>query len=700
MIYLWANFITTIKDWSCVIINNKELNWVCLDKIDSFKFSPYLSDLVLYSIQSKKEGKESLLFPNLYENDLLNITEKSRNIIKGYFNLKWDYKSINFEEKDIYSYKNKHAYYHALWTHFASWYNNSVWLCIDYLGYNDFWNHQIQTIWNCNNKNVDLIDDFDTTLTLNRGIWFSYSIFADFFDIYKYDIPYLAVYWNKDRFKWIEIYEYKDSNVYLKKEFLEGVSLGSDLLPKTFYASIEELGSNLDCIYLNIKKIFNITDEEIEDAHNDLRKWIIADLLAYIQSETEKAILYLADKAYELWNSKNLTISGWLASDHLLSNALVNKSKFENFYFELSPNYTGISIWGAFDISNEKIHLEKTWYWKEYSTIEINKELEKYKDYLSFDLIDDILKQNLLISKELENKKIIWYFKWWTELWPRALWNRSILSIWDCEDLSDRIRNIKKRQNWKSFSVSVLEEEIWTYFDKNTISTFMSLSWLIKDKYKSIFAWVNFDNSTVRYQSVSKNNNIDFFKLLKTYKNRTWKWFLLNTSLNAFKQSIVETPKQSIELFLSTDIDILVLWNFIIKKDKVYSNFKFDYEKLKRNKNINYFEHNKKSYKNYLAIKKILEKIVLNWYSFIISEIKYFEREIDIEFCWNKISIEKLEIWKKYDLNTSCIWIKIKEITSKKDLIVFYKKLELVDSKIKSIFKNWDYYLKDLINYL
>ncbi len=700
MKYIWANFITSIKDWSCVLIENWNLTWVSLDKLDSFKFSPYLSDLILYSIQSKKQGKQSSLFPNLYEKDLIKITKSARDTFKNYFSLTNFYESINFEGKNIINYKNKHAYYHVLWTHFSSPFNDSVWICIDYLWYNDFWNHQVQTIWKCGKNNIDLLDDFDTSLTINRWIWFTYSIFADFFDIYKYDIAFLVPYWNKNLFSWIELYEYKDGNVFLKKDFLYWVSLQADLLPKTFYASIEEIPWNMDAIYSNIKRIFNINDKQINDAHKDLKKWIIANLLAYVHDETRKACLFLTNKAYELWNSKNLTISGWLASNHLLCNEIVNKSRFKNFYFEVSPNYTGISVWAAFELYKKSIYLEKTWYWKQYSNEDIFITLSNYSNYLSFDLLSDIEQQNNLIIDKLKNKKIIWYFKAGSELWPRALWNRSILSICDCEDLSDKIRSIKKKQNWKSFSISILENELWTYFEDNHKSIFMSLSSKLKDKYKKDFVWVNFDNNIIRYQSIWENNNRFLYDLLCSYSKVTWKPFLLNTSLNSFKQSIVECPKQAIELFLSTDIDYLVLWDFIVSKDKTYEKFSFDYEKVKTQKNIDYFSTNKDSYKNYVSIKTILEKLFFKWCEFNISNIKYFETTIDLDFFWNKISIEKLNSWKKYDMKTNNVWIKIFKLESRKELIIFYKKLKLLDYKFESIFSKWEYFLKDLTNYL
>ncbi len=700
MKYIWANFVTTIKDWSCILIEDWKLSWACLDKLDSFKFSPYLSDLVLYSIQSKREWKNSEVFPNLYENDLLNIVWESRNIFKKYFSLDKKYKSVNFEEKSIFDYKNKHAYYHVLWTHMISWFDNSVWLCIDYLWYNDNWNHQVQTIWNCVWNKIDLVDDFDTSLTINRWIWFTYSIFADMFDIYKYDVPFLAVYWNKDRFKWVNIYEYKNNNVYLRKEFLESITLNSDLLPKTFYASIEELNSNMDNIYFNIKKIFNISDLEIIEAKKDLRKWVIADLFAYVENETKKAVVYLAKKAYNTGKSKKLTVSGWLASNHLLCKSLIDETEFRDFYFELSPNYTGISIWAAFELYWKKILLEKTWYGKEYTNNQIKADLDNYNDYISYSLEKNTKIQNDFIIEKLIDKKIIWYFKWWSELWPRSLWNRSILTSCFCEDLSDRLRVIKKRQNWKSFSVSVLEEDLWKYFKSNYNSRFMSVSWILKDKFKKDFIWVNLDNNVIRYQSVWEKNNLSLYSLLKQYKQKTNNSFLLNTSLNSYKQPIVETPTQAIELFLSSRIDYLILWDFIVSKNKLYKEFSFNYKNLKKQKNIQYFSINHSSYKNYLNLKNIIEKIVLKDYDMSINDIKYFERDIDIEFAWNKLLIEKVDNWKTYDLKTKNIWIMVKQLNSKKDLAIFYKKLLLVDKKIKEIFDNWDYFLKDLINYL
>ena len=170
-------------------------------------------------------------------------------------------------------------------------------------------------------------------------------------------------------------------------------------------------------------------------------------------------------------------------------------------------------------------------------------------------------------AHRLEKGRIVGWFQGRAEFGPRALGNRSILTRPFPQDMKDYINSrVKFREEFRPFAPAVLYEYLEEYFEIQQESPHMLIACQATDKGKKVIpATVHFDNSC-RVQTVKKENNVEFYKLLSAFFDSTGCPVLLNTSFNVKGQPIVNTPDQAIDCYLSTNIDCLVLGEYFLEK--------------------------------------------------------------------------------------------------------------------------------------
>ena len=169
--------------------------------------------------------------------------------------------------------------------------------------------------------------------------------------------------------------------------------------------------------------------------------------------------------------------------------------------------------------------------------------------------------------KILIDQKPLVIFHGKSEWGPRALGNRSILCKPYPANMKDYLnKRVKFREYFRPFAPAILEEKYKDYFNLRQESPHMLIACKVKkDKLKKIPAVVHVDNSS-RVQTVSKETNFKFYNLIKEFDKITSIPVLLNTSFNVKGQPMVDTPLQAIDTFMSTNIDTLVIGDYIINK--------------------------------------------------------------------------------------------------------------------------------------
>jgi len=201
---------------------------------------------------------------------------------------------------------------------------------------------------------------------------------------------------------------------------------------------------------------------------------------------------------------------------------------------------------------------------KEYQDVEIEHELENYKSKLNSVKSDDVF---YYIATEIADGKIIGWFQERSECGPRSLGNRSILADPRRSDMKDFInKQVKFREPFRPFAPAVLWEKQKEYFDLEIPSPYMLMVANVLKEKKDIIPAVTHVDGTARLQTVLEELSPRFYKLIQSFEKLTGVPVVLNTSFNIRGEPIVEEPKDAIECFLKTNIDILCLGDYIIKK--------------------------------------------------------------------------------------------------------------------------------------
>ncbi len=167
------------------------------------------------------------------------------------------------------------------------------------------------------------------------------------------------------------------------------------------------------------------------------------------------------------------------------------------------------------------------------------------------------------IAQSIADGKIVGWFQGKSESGNRALGNRSILADPRNPDIKDIINHtIKQREDFRPFAPAVLEEHYKEYFDTNSPSPYMSR--IVKVKSDKIPGVTHVDN-TARIQTVNREFNEKFYDLINEFYKITGIPMLLNTSFNC-REPIVETPQDAIRTWKKTELDILVINNYVLEK--------------------------------------------------------------------------------------------------------------------------------------
>jgi carbamoyltransferase len=158
------------------------------------------------------------------------------------------------------------------------------------------------------------------------------------------------------------------------------------------------------------------------------------------------------------------------------------------------------------------------------------------------------------------------------EFGPRALGSRSILADSTHAKMKDRVnKSVKFRENWRPFAPSCLAESADEYFEGARDAAFMTITFTVRARQRDRIPAVTHADDTARVQTVSRESNPRYWRLIKEFEKRTGVPVILNTSFNLRGEPIVCTPKDAIRTFYSSGLDFLVLGDSLIAKDPAWS---------------------------------------------------------------------------------------------------------------------------------
>jgi carbamoyltransferase len=296
-----------------------------------------------------------------------------------------------------------------------------------------------------------------------------------------------------------------------------------------------------------------------------------AGVAGIYQREQERASLILAKMAKKMTESSNVCASGG-SFLNCNSNEKIIKSKLFNECFFLPPSDdSGIPLGCAWYAYQQLVDIETTepispYLGKKYGKSEIVEMLNNFTgiDYFEY---DDYDKLNEDVTTWLTLNRVVGWFQDGSEIGPRALGNRSIIASptqkWMCNHIN---MDIKKREWYRPFAPAVLFEHQSEVFESEVYSPYMLVTTTVKPEWREKIPAVTHIDNSARHQSVTPKNNSKFYNLISKFYEKTNIPVLLNTSFNGPKEPIVESPTDAMKCFIETNLDFLVINNFLISK--------------------------------------------------------------------------------------------------------------------------------------
>lgn len=289
-----------------------------------------------------------------------------------------------------------------------------------------------------------------------------------------------------------------------------------------------------------------------------------ANLALAIQDVTEDIIQRIAKYAKDITGEKNLCVAGGCALNCAAIGKIYLSSKQGSVYVPYAPGDDGAAIGCALIASDRKMSNRDPYLGPSYSDNEVRNALDAFN--VQYEHVIDDKELCNIVAQELANSHIIGWFQDRMEFGPRALGNRSILADPRQSDMKDKVNaKIKFRETFRPFAPAILAEHAHGIYECNVESPYMSATFKLKHNKNEFPAITHVDNSS-RIQTISPLQNGKFYRLINTFYELTGCPLVLNTSFNVMGEPIVCSPSDAMRTFFESGIDILVMNNFIIRK--------------------------------------------------------------------------------------------------------------------------------------
>ena len=514
-------------------------------------------DYITISRDTKKNFLKKVYYSLIYSRDFSLISSrllnfKKINSIKYKLAQTFDVPLKNIKAK---VYNIEHHRSHMSSAFFASSFNKSAILSID--GFGDF-TSTMTAIGEDNKLKVLKKINYPHSL----GIF--YTAATQFLGFYEYGDEYkvmgLAPY-GKPKFLNLlnNIIQVTDDGLFkLNKKYFDHFKNGVKMDWLEGKPKIDKLFTNS---WVDLFGVPRLKDDKIEQNHKDIA--------SSVQAFTEKIIFHILNNLYDETNCENICIAGGVAQNSVLNGKIISKTKFKNMYIPSAGHDAGTSIGSSLYLYNHILEEDRVpeintaYFGSRFKTSEIVTLLKKKKlDYF-------ILSENEMFEKvvnKLINGGVVGWFQGRSEFGPRALGNRSILVDPRRKDAKDILnRKIKRREHFRPFAPSILIDYVSDYFYYDRKVSFMEqVLEFKKEMYNVVPAVVHVDG-TGRLQTVDKIVSPRYYNLISYFYEKTGIPIILNTSFNE-NEPIVNSPKEALDCFLRTKMDMLVMENILIER--------------------------------------------------------------------------------------------------------------------------------------
>lgn len=309
-------------------------------------------------------------------------------------------------------------------------------------------------------------------------------------------------------------------------------------------------------------------NEPLEQRHHDIAR--------SAQAMYEQAFFHLLNTAHAANPIDDVVISGGCGMNSVANGKVRANTPFKNVYIQSAAGDAGGAIGSAVSVwhkmHDDRVgHMAHSYWGPGFSDDEVKLVLDTNHTRLDdadcqVQHIDNDAELFELVAGEIAQGQVVGWFQGRMEWGPRALGNRSILGDPRRSDMKEILNlKIKRRESFRPFAPSILREDVAEWFETDADVPFMMQVFQIRETKRALIPAVTHVDGSGRLQTVTPSINDRYCSLIKSFKKLTGIPMLLNTSFNE-NEPVVCTPEQALDCFLRTEMDVLVLQNWVIKR--------------------------------------------------------------------------------------------------------------------------------------
>ncbi len=301
-------------------------------------------------------------------------------------------------------------------------------------------------------------------------------------------------------------------------------------------------------------------ESEIDDRHKNIAH--------AVQEYCELAMMSVVRMAVEKTRCRNLCLAGGVALNSKANGKILASGLVDKIFVPPAAADDGVAVGAALApylddggrLQNKA--MRHAYFGPAFEDVAIETTLKTYKLKYSR-LADPAVKAAELLSQG----KILGWFQGRMEFGPRALGSRSILADPRDPEMTAKVNNaVKFREWWRPFAPSLKKEAASQFLESATDSPFMALTAQVRPEKRSVIPAVTHVDGSARPQTVEKEVNPLYWRLIDEFGKRTGVPVVMNTSFNLRGEAIVHTPTDAMRTFFSSGMDALVIGSFLVEK--------------------------------------------------------------------------------------------------------------------------------------
>jgi len=301
------------------------------------------------------------------------------------------------------------------------------------------------------------------------------------------------------------------------------------------------------------------------------------NIAASLQALYEEVFFHILNDLYDRTHQKALCLAGGCALNSVANGQIITRTPFERVYIPPAAGDAGGAIGAAYAVWHEVLGrprsfiMDRADWGPEYSERDVVTAIETRSKELHnarcvIESVQDEEKRCRRTAEAVAAGKVVGWFQGRMEWGARALGNRSIIADPRRPEMKEILNaRIKRREPFRPFAPSILEEAVNDFFEQTDPSPFMTMTYRVRAEKRALIPAPTHVDGTGRLQTVSRRTQPLYWRLIKEFANITGVPVVLNTSFNE-NEPIVCTPDEALDCFLRTRMDVLVIGPCVVMR--------------------------------------------------------------------------------------------------------------------------------------